>query len=217
MGKSSKLIPFPLFGVAIPTLVAYFLFWYSSTTVVPIKNERTQEGNVRVVRMESPSQLNRLLAVARAALQVPFDLSNYNICLRNQTKLAGAGGETFLDVQALIMDESGKTILGPIFLSKQGRACGEVSISPFVLGIGDVEPIIINAEYLPARLKGNFDIAADEDRGAWPTRSSQIVSTFIFLIAYGAVLKLLNEYINWLRKFVSAISHKGKTPTETPR
>lgn len=196
---SSKKVTFVVLGVLLPFLLGYLLFWYPETTRLEIKNERTPESNVRVVVIESDNEWIKAATVVREIFQVPFNLASYNICLRNNSRMEGLGGKTFVDVNALITDESGKVVLGPIFLPKQGGSCGTVSIRPFILTIKDAN-FELNTEFLPGKLQMDLDVAADDNIDAWPTNSNKITSTLIFFFVYFSLLQLMREYLNWYRK-----------------
>lgn len=169
---------------------------------MPIENRLTDNGRTLVIKKENPRKTIKVLSYIRAVLQIPFDLSKFNIDLRNRTRVTAGIGEEFLDVEVLVRDNGGKLISEPIFLPKKSSKSIEVDANPLVLETSNIQPLIIGVEYLPLKIKADIDISVDEDKGAVPTRPSRIISTIIFLLAYGATVKLIVEYIEWIKKYL---------------
>ena len=186
---------FLFFGLFVPMFAANFLFWQN----LPIRNEKVG-GKVRVVLIEDKRVIQRFANAIRLAFQIPFDLSRYDICFRNKTKIEGAGGTTAVGVKMVITDERDVVLAGPLEIPKNSRVCAEMNINSFFLQISEVEAIQVKRDFLPALFISNYDIAADESIGASPITTSKFVSTFIFFLAYGGMLKLASDYYKWIQR-----------------
>lgn len=196
---------FYVFGLVLPTFLFVVLFWYHDTTRVNIVNEVTDDGRVKVTQAPVKSGFGNLLKNTRAVFQVPFDLSEYRICFQNRTTAVPPVGRVMeLDVDIFLTDQGGGASSSPIRVPKMGVSCTDIRINPFILGVQQIEAIPINPEILGRNGTTTIgylpDVSADTQIGAQPTFNTKIVSTLIFLLAYGGIFKLVSEYIKWAKK-----------------
>jgi len=67
--KAFRKFNFIIFGILIPLAFSYYLFWDPIGTRIPIKNEATDDGGVRVYLFPDNISIRHL---ARQAFQVPL-------------------------------------------------------------------------------------------------------------------------------------------------
>ncbi len=195
-----KLI-FLIFGVLLPVGSIVILFLLPSTTKIPIRNEAREDGSVVIILTQRESGFFKSLDVLRQALQVPFDLSRYNIFLKNKTNIEGPElGKINLEVDAVLVDQSLNIVSKPIRLPVNEAVKVNVTDRPLRLRIAAIQPFVIPHDLPAIPVTTSLDVFADEDMGAQPVLESRIISSIIFMVAYGALINTIQGFIRWYKR-----------------
>lgn len=190
-----KLSIFLLFFIIVPASGAYFLFW--DNVAIPATH-KADNGKI-IVTVNSDELLKPTLKnTTRKIFQTPFDLTFYNLCFNNYTRVTEKNAVEYINSNVIFEELNGDK-LGDVYMPGNKETCVNFNSQSFVISsAGDVQ---YQFKYFPSDLRVDFDIRPDDK--AQPVRSDRIASSILFLFAFWSLIfafmkiwELLNSILN---------------------
>ena len=169
-----------------PPFLSYYLFFWQSISV-GVKSERTANGNVSITIIKDRVTYPGYLEFISRSLQVPLNLTNYDVCFKNRSYVEESGKKTFLDADIRLVDDKGDYLEFKLF--KNEHICKTLDIDKAI--ITGTHRIVFKNFPVVATL--SLDIAPDERASL--SLIDKWVMAIIFTVAGYGLLIIIKDVI----------------------
>ena len=197
MGQTSKACLCIKIGwfFILPLVPIWLLFWHN--IAIPITYERTVEGKIQITLAANELSRPGLRNTVRKIFQTPFDLTFYNFCFDNRSRVDHSGTSDPIGTAITLETPSGN-FLAKVPIGANGKGCVSVDAKEFLISTVTANipgKILYILATEPTELHG--DVVPEDP--ATPTNHDKWASSVLFLLAFWGLTMLLVSVWEFLK------------------
>ncbi|MDP3784700.1 MAG: hypothetical protein Q8R12_01325 [bacterium] len=171
----------------LPLFLAYYLFFYNNL-YVRVESRKTDDNKVLITVLKNETDYPKSYDLITRLLQIPFNLTTYNICFKNKSYANELGYNEFLEAKDVTLEGIDKKDIGvkPFDIPPNNTSCQKLHLEKIII---DKATYVYSFKFFPSQGEFHYDISAEEK--AEIANIDKWVITFLFSVAAYGILFLI--------------------------